>query len=252
MNIFVPSKGRYGTGLAKTVICLIDQGLPFTLVVEPQEVQWYSIAYPSAQIMPLRDSNQGIAYVRNQILSTARQEMKRHIWMLDDDISSLSVQVNGRNVKASHWEVIFKAAQQLFSENDAAQGALEYQQFSWSAKKDASLNSYCDVAVWIDVDRTRHLSYRKEVVLKEDRDFTLQVLNSGYRTCRASKLGFAVPKNGSNAGGLQEEYARSGKEEAAVDRMCRFWPGIVTRQVKKDGRIDCKINWKMVATKSGL
>lgn len=244
MIIFIPSKGRSAPGMAKTAINLTDQGLPFNLVVEPQEAEAYKASYSEANILVLEESNQGIAYVRNAILKLARGFGYGSFWMLDDDITAVYRQVLGKNVKSTFEDILGAAERLFYTIPEAAQGALEYQQFSWSAKKPHVLNSYCDVAVWIHVKRTLHVNYRPFVNLKEDRDFTLQVLFSGYNTCRASQLGFSAPKNGSNPGGLQEFYAQSGRELEAVKRMCSLWPEYVTRQTKSDGRIDCKINWK--------
>lgn len=242
--IFVPSKGRSEPGLSKTIVHLLNEKIEFKLVVEPQEKEAYQKSYPEANILVLSQSNQGIAFVRNFILKEARMLQLESFWMLDDDIRGMYKQINGKNQKSDFNTVLREAHLLFLSLPEIAQGALEYQQFSWSAKKDYVMNSYCDVAVWVHVKRTAHLHYRAHVNLKEDRDFTIQILASGFNTARASRLGFSVPKNGSNEGGLQEVYAQSGREIEAVQRMCALWPEFITLQTKSDGRVDCKINWK--------
>jgi hypothetical protein len=249
--IYVPSKGR--AGKSKTIENLIKEGIPFFVVVEPQEASSYQRAYPNQEInwLILSQSNKGIGFVRNSILQFARASSSEWYWMLDDDISSMSQQVGTKNVKKTFGFVLEEATQLFQSCPDLGQGALEYQQFSWSAKKNLVFNSYCDVAVFINVKRTFHINYRPMVDLKEDRDFTLQILASGLCTARASRFGFAAPKNGSNEGGLKDVYAQSGREVQAVERMCELWPGIVEKQIKPDGRVDCKIHWSLFKKSKG-
>jgi len=250
-TIYVPSKGRAGT--SKTIENLIKEGIHFYLVVEPQDLQKYKQTYSNREpiYLVLPENNRGIGFVRQFILNHARSGTSEWYWMLDDDISSMSQQVGTKNVKTTFEFVLREAAQLFQSCPDLGQGALEYQQFSWSAKKNLVFNSYCDVAVFINVKRTYHINYRPMVDLKEDRDFTLQILASGLCTARASRFGFAAPKNGSNEGGLKDVYAQSGREIQAVERMCELWPGIVEKQIKPDGRVDCKIHWSLFKKSKG-
>jgi hypothetical protein len=149
----------------------------------------------------------------------------------------------GKCHRATPADVIERAAERTAAMPDVAQVALEYQQFAWSATKDAR-NSYCDVAVAIHAKRTGRLRYR-EITPKEDRDFTLQVLASGWGTARFSRLAFSCPKNGSNDGGLAPLYATGGYEEAASRRMVELWGDeVCTFHRKPDGRPDVKINWR--------
>jgi len=246
--IYVASKGRPES---TTLRLLQVQKIAHTAVVEPQEVDEYLAEmgdwqsprdeWPKLTVLP--KSNQGIAFVRNYILEDARQRGLSWFWMLDDDINGFFLVEKSRLVRTPAGEVL-SAAQRVFrSVGRVGQGALEYGQFAWSARKDHAIG-YCDVAVCINVQRTAGLRYRKEMELKEDRDFTLQVLNSGWLTVRASHCAFAAPKNGSNAGGLSEVYAQNGREEEASKRMEKAWPGICRFEPKPDGRPDVKINWK--------
>jgi hypothetical protein len=241
-RIVIPSKGRAGS--AKTITLLIEAGLTPTVFVEPQELEAYSREYGGKiHIHELAASDQGIGYVRQFILDHARKEKWPAYWMLDDDITGFFTVENGKTVRTPAPRVL-DAAEKIFLGHFAvAQGALEYQQFAWAAKSPRKFNGYCDVAVWINVEKTRHVNYRRQMDLKEDRDFTLQILASGYNTMRASWCAFSAPKNGSNAGGLQETYQQNGREAEASRRMIAAWPGVCSSHVKPDGRPDVKINW---------
>jgi hypothetical protein len=235
--IFVPSKGRPDSSTARL---LAEAGLAFTVVVEPQDERRYS-RWPT---VALDRNDQGIAYVRSWIKANAASDW---YWMLDDDITAFYETANGRNKRADAAKAIRGAEKFFAQDKSVAQAALEYQQFAWSSKKPVKHGGYCDVAVCTHAGRTAFCSYRPEVSLKEDRDFTLQVLASGYRTARVCAFSFAAPKNGSNGGGLQAEYAKAGREAAASLKMCQLWPGVCSLFTKPDGRKDVKISWRMMS-----
>jgi hypothetical protein len=233
--IYIPSKGRPENTTGQL---LTQAELPFTLVVEPQDAPAYLKHWSEGRLMILPRDNQGIAYVRNQIIA----QNKHWYWMLDDDLTGFFETRNRRNVRITA-SIALGLAQQITVGLGATQIALEYQQYAWSARREYVLNGYCDVCVAIDGSKARLFRYRAEANLKEDRDFTLQLLSCGYRTARVSTVSFACPKNGTNKGGLYDQY-QAGIEREAVNTMVRLWPGVCFPQTKPDGRYDVKINWK--------
>jgi hypothetical protein len=237
--IFIPSKGR--PNAMKT--CKQFDSNNYIVVVEPQEEADYRLA-GHKRLLVLPASHQGIAFVRNFILEHAIANQLPKFWMLDDDITSFKQYVNS-TPKNSNGEQALKDAEELFTQvPNLGQAALEYNQFAWSGRNQVSVLGYCDVAVLIFPSRVNGIRYRSHMNLKEDRDFTLQVLASGRMTARACKIAFAVPKNGSNQGGLYDEYAADGREREASERMIKEWPNICTWNIKPDGRPDISIHWK--------
>lgn len=234
-DIYIPTKGR-----AKTIktITHFKPG-EVILVVEPQDYDEYKIQFSDHKINILDKNDQGLAYARQSIL----EDSKRPFWMLDDDIVAFYRSVDGKNIQLNNAYNVLQELGKGFSDIGVGQGALEYSQFSWSATSDVALNSYCDVCVWIDPVVRDVCSYIPGLVPKEDRDFTLQVIMSGFGTARSRRYSFKCPKNGSNKGGLYDVYKQSSAEIIAVRKMCNKYPGIITPQRKPDGRIDCKINW---------
>lgn len=194
--------------------------------------------------MALPENDRGLAYSRNFALSHARSLGLDWFWMLDDDVTKFYKTVAKRNIPISARDCL-GGAEGLFKDTPGiAQAALEYQQFSWSQAKPVYINGYCDVAVCINVKRTKTIAYRQKVELKEDRDFTLQCLSKGFRTVRACHFAFSAPQNGSNDGGLFDVY-KSGRERQSVNEMCKIWgPSICNPVTKKSGRRDVKINWR--------
>lgn len=240
--IYVPTKGRAGT--SQTIKNLIEQKIPFTIFVEPGEVEAYTKAYGTGGFMVaiLKGDNLGLVHSRNEILEHARAVGNEWIWMLDDDITSMGVVKDSKVVKTPWAEVLEKAQQAQVKFPNLALMGLEYQQFAWSATKEYSFNSYADTCVALDVRKLKGFKYRTE--FKHDRDMVLQLLTMGYLTLRTSMLAFGSPRNGSNKGGLYDLY-KAGKEEAASKEMVKLWPGVCTFNVKKDGRPDVKVNWRL-------
>jgi hypothetical protein len=175
----------------------------------------------------------------------ARQQNIDWYWLLDDDIRAFYETKTGKTIKLDAADAIARAEARFEQERNLGIGSLEYQQHAWNAKRnETSRNSYCDVAVFINARVSAN--YRR-MPLKSDRDFTLSVLASGRTTARLRDISFAVPTNGSNAGGLQATY-KQGVEEQASRELARLWPGIVEFKRKKNGRPDAKINWRFFNT----
>ncbi len=240
--IFIPSKAR--SEFCKTAELLGD--FPFKLVVEPQDAAAYNAKYGAERVMVLPADNKGLPYSRNSILEAARFNELENYWMIDDDLTAAYLTENKKNVKTNLLEVLARAEAVLLAVPDLAIGALEYQQYAWSVTKPVTLNSYCDVTVLINVKRTRGLRYREG--LKHDRDFVLQCLTRGFASARSSHTSFACPRNGSNKGGLFDEYA-NGKEQRSSAEMVKRWPGVCEEHIKADGRPDVKINWRLFKKK---
>ena len=251
--IYIPTKGR-AASKRHTYKLFDDDQHDVILVVEPQEIEEYKKAYPLASIIELPENDKGIAFVRNFILNLSDEPF----WMLDDDISEFGMHHISNKLKKPVYEKL--AADYTFEKVNKlvkaagyrfGQQALEYKMFSYMAlegKKPSFFhtNGYCDVAVWIDPARAKNaqVRYRGEVNLKEDRDFTIQLLASGIETLRHQIHCFTAPKNGSNAGGLKDVYDTDGREKRASIRMSEIWPGVCKPMIKKDGRQDVKINWQ--------
>jgi hypothetical protein len=221
------------------------ESLECYFVVEPQEYKAYCDALPSEKVITLPADNQGLAFARQFVLDLTHSDGRGWFWMLDDDLTGFFRQVSGKMQRIGIDQAL-SGAEAFFSDsNSIAQAGLEYQQFAWSQKKPYTMNGYCDCCVAIHSERCKSLKFRDEVNLKLDRDFTLQVLSSGYETLRVYKYAFSCPKNGSNEGGLQSVYQTDGEELRNSRRMCEVWgKDICKLNIKPDGRPDVSINWR--------
>lgn len=240
--IYIPSKGR-PTG--KTFKLLTEEGIKFVVVIEMQDYDTYKKHLTDVNYVVLPEQDRGIAYARNFAMDHAVSMGRDWIWLLDDDISAFYETVNGKNVKRTPQEALSGAEKMIDKVPNCLEASLEYQQFAWAAKKPYTLNTRCDVVVALRVGKMDNIRCSEDLRFKVDRDLTLKILQRGYRTLRINSFSFAAPKNGSNKGGLYDEYHTDGVEEHASKTMASKWPGICKFNRKKDGRPDVKINWRI-------
>lgn len=239
--IMILSKGR--AGKAKCIETLLAEREKICVVVEPQDQEAYRAQYPAADILSLADNNKGITYARNTVLQFCEARGFEWFWMLDDDISMMGVVIEGKVLKGKFGEVLSNAHDTFLPyEKSLAIGALEYQQYAWSAKNPYAFNSYCDTCVCLNYSIMKRFRYTENI--KEDRDMCLQVLSAGYITARTTRHCFGSPKNGSNAGGLQDAY-KAGLETIWSQNMVKRWPGVCEMNIKPDGRPDVKVKWSV-------
>jgi hypothetical protein len=242
LPILICSKGRPD---GPTFRLLDAAYLPYQVIVENHEADTYAAALGDNRVIRMAARDRGLAYSRQFALDYARAKNWPWYWMLDDDIKGFFRTVDKKTVPTAANALEF--AQDLTEYNECGQIGLEYQQFAWSNTKSIVWNSYCDVAVCIRTDLP--VNYRTQLPFKSDRDFTLQILSLGFHVAKLAQISFAVPRNGSNKGGLYDLY-KTDAERAASLEMERLWgPQIAKAIVKKNGRPDVKINWRAFQTK---
>lgn len=240
--IFIATKGR--AGKSTIIQHLLDEHAPLFLFVEPQEIEAYKKAYPKAVIVNIELNNQGLPFVRQFMLNFANEQGLPLYWNLDDDVQLYRVE-DGKCIK-SDWSVLRKAEEYFKDDSTVAQAGLEYRQFAWSATKPYSYNSYCDCVVAIKPHLCANFVFDNNVLLKLDRDFSIQVINAGHKTMKINRYAFSSPENGSNEGGLYDAY-KSGIEEANSKAMELKWGKHICEAITKpNGRKDVKIYWKNI------
>jgi len=245
-NIYIPTKGRSEKCITAD---LFNEHLwSVNLVVEPQEWYQYHKKYQDLHnIIVLPENDLGITYVRNYIKKHAIDNVpQKFFWMMDDDVKFHEV-INKKVKPAKDLNFLDKITNE--GNTKYAQIGFEYQQFAWCQEKEFSENSYCDVAVAINLQLTKNIWYDEDVQLKEDRDFTMQCIQSGNKTIRYNTFCISCPTNGSNEGGLKQIYQQSGRELQACENMRNKWgENICNIQIKDSGRTDLKIHWKNITS----
>ena len=251
--IFIPSKGRFAQRNFGTHVLLAAAGMSFTLVVEPQEAQQYGDLLMSLpgydaslhKIAVLPKSNQGISFVRNIILRDFAPS--GWFWVMDDDIRSFNRGLRGRNEELTPGQLFAMLGERFAKYSDISLFSLEYEQFCFSyGPGDIAVNSYNNIAIRVNkADVADHIEYRFSI--REDYDFTLQMILSGRKTLRFRDLSYRVPKMCACSGGMTDYYNEKKAEIREQNRrFIAMWPSVSREVLKgsnKDVRYDIRVLW---------
>jgi hypothetical protein len=241
--IYIPSKKRPG---GKTFSMIFDLNCEKHLILEKEDVSSYMETknFTGYNIHMLAESNKGIAYARKAIKELAEDNGHEWYWSIDDDINSFhKCQSNGRLDKICMEQALLDA-QDLIKKLNVAQGALNYSQFAFGNGKPYSFNKRCLIATLNHVGRLRRFDYDLNCTLKEDVDFTMQILTGAQKTVLCNKIAFNVPVYGSLNGGCYELYQQKRIEKTMSEYLEKKWgKNLIRKIIKKNGRYDVKINW---------
>lgn len=222
--VYVPSKGRVDRCL--TARFLIRDGVPFHLVVEPQESEDYAALYGEEHILILPFSNPGsVIPARNWIKSHATANGYLRHWQLDDNIRHLERRWKGKRIPTDAGVIL--AASEDFTdryENIAVLG-LAYEMFVPDGEKLPPF--YLNVHVYSCCLILNSLPHKWRGQYNEDTDYCLQVLADGWCTVlinafQAEKVSSMVMKGGNT----QTLYQGDGRLKMARS-LERMWPGVV-------------------------
>jgi hypothetical protein len=192
--VYVVSKGR--AGKSRTVRHLF--GIPFMLVVEPQDEIQYRLAYPFALIYVLPENDLGVAYARQCMLEHVRSLGVEKFWQIDDNIGSFSVCVNGVWRRSTAVEVLTEVEDKA----DLLGIEMAAPDFrAWKHEHEWTKNSHtvcCVLTPTVSVD------YDVSIVCHEDIDFCVRHLLAGGSTIRFHRLAIKkAHKMGTMIGGCQ-------------------------------------------------
>lgn len=237
MHVFIPSKARAKTSTYKL---LQAAGHQVTHFVEPQDKAAYQAAeVPGLHVLPAND--QGIAFVRNHMLDTARKQGIKWFWMVDDDVNGFGTAKAGKTIKGTAQVLTdfhSKVEEYKFPIN-----GINYCQYAWSystSKKRFVVNrKTAEVCTLLYVPKITW-QYRKRLNLKEDRDFCMQSIQHSDGIMFDTCSWFNCPGVGTNAGGLQSLYQEQRDHQAAAGLAAEWAPW--TKLIKKKNRVDCKLD----------
>lgn len=242
--VYVPSKGR--AGRSTTLSALSSEGFQaVTVCTTPSEESRYRESYASQGWTFIQQGRPGIQGARQAILETARERGEGFIWMLDDDITSVS-----QRVGSSYPKMAFKAAlatiesdARAIQEKEADRRTIamvgpQFRHRAWAGPDyewDVHLRNFILINPW-------HVEYWDHV--KEDLDVVLQYLAKGFNTLRFNSYAFDSPTMGTLAGGCSEDYAAGALDEA-TRALVEKWPGVVSMRLNpRTGYVENRVNWK--------
>lgn len=248
--IFIPSKGRAKEVAAARMFS--QDGVPFKVVVEPQEREAYEEEW-EGHVITLPENDRGLVFARNWIKEySISQGAERH-WQFDDDVvAMLRLHKGYRMYCASN--VALAVAEDFVERYENVGLASFNSEFFCPANNGVVdtkwppfyLNSRCYTCFLM----LNSLPNRWRFRYNEDTDMTLQVLADGWCTILFNTFLIRTPATLAKPGGqMVSMYGGDGRLKMSRE-LERVWPGIVETS-RRFGRPQHKVKgyWRYFDTK---
>ena len=239
--IYVISKGRWESRL--TSKALNKLGIPYSLVIEPQEYEQYAsvIAPEKILVLPFSNLGKGSIPARNWVWEHAMKTGASRHWILDDNMDGF-YRLN-QNLKMKVIEENPFTPLEAFCDqySNVALAGMQYEFFVTrrSERPPYLLNTRIYSCILID----NALPYRWRGRYNEDTDLSLCVLKGGWCTvlfqCFLCKKMPTMSMDGGNTDELYQEDGRLRMAQSLRDQH----PDVV-RITEKWGRPQHQVNYK--------
>lgn len=238
--IYVISKGRWESRL--TVKALEWAGVPYSLVIEPQELSEYAKVVAREKILILPFSNLGLGSIpaRNWVWEdSAAKGFERH-WILDDNIRGFHRLHNNMKIAVKSG-AMFAAAEDFVDryENIALAG---FQYWMFAPRKSKHPAVFFNTRIYSCILIKNDLPYRWRGRYNEDTDLSLRALKDGWVTALffafiADKIA-TMTMRGGNTDELYKDDGRLTMAQSLVDQH----PD-VTKITRKWGRWQHQVDY---------
>lgn len=246
--VYVISKGRYGKeGL--TARFLKADGVPFRLVVEPQEADAYAASFGADCLEVLPFSNLGLGSIpaRNWVWEHAKAAGYKRHWILDDNIRKIDRWYGGKRIVCAAGPALAATEDFVDRYENIGIGGLNYRGFAHHSGKMVRSPFWHNVHVYSCLLIRNDLPQRWRGRYNEDTDLCLQVLAA--ELCTVLLNAFMIDKMVTmtmKGGNSTELYQGDGRLKMARS-LERLWPGVVTVD-RRWNRPQHVVNWKKFDT----
>jgi len=245
--VYIISKGRADTRL--TAKALERIGVPYRIVIEPQEFDAYAAFIDPAQIIVLPFSNlgQGSIPARNFVWEHAQAEGHARHWIMDDNIQTF-YRFN-QNLKVPVADGAILRAAEDFTDRYAnvPMSGLNYDYFVKRKFGSRVAPFYLNTRVYSCILLSNSIPHRWRGRYNEDTDLSLRILKDGYCTILfnaflAAKVTTMVMKGGNTDDLYKQNDRFDGRLEMAKS-LQRQHPD-VTRVSRKWGRWQHHVDYR--------
>lgn len=217
--IFIPSKGRAATPLTARALDAI--GVPYTIVVQPQEAEQYGGVGLQGDVLLLPAGLDGLVPTRNWIWDHAASLGVEKFWTMDDNIDGF-YRLN-RNLKTPVADgMIFRVIEDFTSrfENVPVAG-MQYFMFAPRKAKlpPFHLNTrvYSNMLIDTFAKDSQGRPWRNVGVLNDDTDLCLRMLKDGWCTILFNAFLAYKMTTMTVAGGMTPQYQDDGRLKMAQE-----------------------------------
>lgn len=238
--VYIVSKGRWKTRLtAKT---FEDAGIPYSIVIEPQEFKEYAAVIDPKKILQLPFSNlgQGSIPARNWIYDHAVKAGAKKHWIFDDNIRGL-YRVN-RNRKAPVRSPVPLIVVEELSDRYTNVGLSGMHYFMFVPRKEKVPPFYLNTRVYSGILINHAIDLRWRGVYNEDTDLSLRVLKAGWCTILVNAFVIQKITTMQMAGGNTDELYKGDGRLKMAESLAEQHPDIV-KVTRKFGRWQHVVNY---------
>lgn len=231
--IYVISKGRWENPL--TIRALERCGVPFNVVIEPQEEEQYArvIEKSNLLILPFSNLGQGSIPARNWVWENSLQRGAYRHWIFDDNIRDFYRLNNNLRVRVAGGGIFCASEDFVDRYTNVAISGFHYRFFA--VARDKRPPYYLNTRVYSAILIRNDIPYRWRGRYNEDTDLSLRALKDGH--CTILFLAFLADKVATmtmKGGNTDELYKDDGRLKMAQS-LKEQHPDI-TKIVQKWGR----------------
>jgi len=236
MRIAIPSKGRPEF----TSRNVFKNPLVF---VEPQEVEAYTKANPTLEIINIGESGRGISFVRNFIINYMDNEI---YGVSDDDILSIYEDVKGKFVKLTDDARMLEDVESMMSALKMTALGFPPKAYAWCQTKLIKRDGKILNIIFFNGKLLKPIKYDNNLRGFVDVDMGLQIIRSGRISYTYNKYTYENIPYGEQAGGIGER--KLDEMLKRVDYLNEKWGFGTVKPVinkkEKGERIALRIKWK--------
>jgi len=222
--IYIPSKGRSDRCL--TAKLLVRDGVPFYLVVEPQEEDVYAVRFGRERVLVLPFSDLGsVIPARNWIKQHATTAGYLRHWQLDDNITVVYRRWRSKRLPCSTGVALAVAEDFTDRYENIAIAGLNYEMFAPGGERHPPFN--LNVHVYSCCLILNSLPNKWRGRYNEDTDMCLQVLADGWCTVLFNVFLIKKVTTMKMKGGNTTELYRDDGRLKMARSLERHWPGVV-------------------------
>lgn len=211
--VYIISKGRWET--PKTAQSLNKMGVPYRIVVEPQEAEAYAKALGEEKILVLPFSNlgQGSIPARNFVWEHSIEAGASWHWILDDNIRGFfRLHLNLKTPVADG--TIFAAAEKFVDRYETV-GQAGFNYFMFASRKTRIPPYYLNTRIYSCILNRNDLDFRWRGRYNEDTDLSLRILKAGWATVLFNAFLAYKETTMTMKGGNEDLYVGDGRLQMA-------------------------------------
>jgi len=220
--IFVISKGRWDSRL--TSKSLESAGIPYHIVVEPQEYDAYASVIDPRKILvtPFSNLGQGSIPVRNFVWDIAKESGARRHWVLDDNIDGFVRQNNNQRLRDESANGFSAIEDFVDRYTNIALAGMNYRFLGGGAASDRIPPFLLNTRIYSCILIDNAITHRWRGRYNEDTDLSIRVLKDGlctvlFNAFKCNKIATMTMKGG-NTDELYQDDGRKLMAESLRDQ----------------------------------